>query len=153
MAQKKRSKLVNAKARFDYELGDRYVAGIVLTGAEVSSIRHGRVSMRGTFVTIRDGEAWLNNLEIAALPSNAHALQNINTDLPHKLLLKQSELSLLIRAKDSGMTIVPTKLIPGRYIKIEISVAKGKKQHDKRAHIKEREQNREARRIMKHRGR
>ncbi|MCA9349339.1 SsrA-binding protein SmpB [Candidatus Saccharibacteria bacterium] len=145
----KHSKLVNTKARFDYELQQTYEAGIVLLGAEVASIRAGRLSMRGSFVTIRDGEAWLNNLQLSPMPSNAKYLPENQRSAPRKLLLKRNQLEELIAAKQNNLSIVPTKLIPGRYIKIQIAVAKGKKQYDKRAIIKARQQNREAAKSIK----
>lgn len=147
--KKKPGKLVNSKARFDYDLQEELTAGLVLSGAEVRSIRSGKLSMRGAFVTIKDGEAWLNNLELGALPTNAKHLPESQRSQARKLLLHKDQLKELAHAKDNGLSIVPTRLIPGRFIKVCIATAKGKKQHDKRARLKERQQNREAQAAIK----
>lgn len=123
------SVVVNRKARFDYILGDELTVGMVLTGLEVRSIRDHHVQLKGSFVTIRDNELWLNNLTLGAETS-----RNI------KLLATRKQISALEREKVAGSTIVPVKLLGGsRYIKLVIAVGKGKKKYDKRETIKKRD--------------
>ena len=130
--------IVNRRARFDYELGEEIVAGLVLTGMEVRAAREGHVQLKGSFVTIKDGELWLNNLTLGA-----ETARNI------RLLITKKQLHSLEKSKQLGNTIVPTKLFGGgRYIKIEVSLATGKKRYDKRVSIKNRDLDREARKRL-----
>ena len=127
---------VNRRATFDYHLGDKLVVGLALTGPEVRLIRDHHVQLKGSFVTIKDGELWLNHLTLG--PETARNL---------KLLATKKQIQSLIRSKTSGFTIVPTKLFGGsRYIKLEIALAQGKKKYDKRVAIKSRDLDRESRR-------
>ena len=127
---------VNRRARYDYHLGDELTTGLVLAGSEVRSIRDHHVQLRGAFVTIKDGELWLNNLTLGT-----EVARNI------KLLATKQQISQLARAKQDGYTIVPTKLLAGgRHIKLNIATARGKKKYDKRQTIKHRDLDREARR-------
>lgn len=120
---------VNARARYDYELGDELVCGMALSGPEVRSIRDHHVQLKGSFVTIRGGELWLNNLTLGA-----DTARNI------KLLATRKQINSLIREKVAGSTIVPVKLLGGsRHIKLVIAVGKGKKKYDKRETIKKRD--------------
>ena len=120
---------VNRKARFDYILGDELTVGMVLTGLEVRSIRDHHVQLKGSFVTIRNGELWLNNLTLGA-----ETARNV------KLLATRKQIAALEREKVAGSTIVPVKLLGGgRYIKLVIAVGKGKKKYDKRETIKKRD--------------
>lgn len=137
--------VVNRRARFDYDLKDAYVAGLTLSGAEVKSLRLNHGHLRGAYVTIKDGEAWLLNATITPLKTNAaHLTESVQTRT-RKLLLKRRELDELIAAKQQGLSIVPTKLLTGRkYIKIEIAVGRGKKKYDKRQVIKARDEARAA---------
>jgi SsrA-binding protein len=150
MKQKQSTTITNPRARFDYELKDEYIAGIALTGAEVSSIRQGRAQMRGAFVTIKDREAWLNNVQINPTNNNRANLPEEAQSRARKLLLKKKELAELVKAKEQGNTIVPLKILPkGRYIKAVVAIARGKKKADKRATIKTRETNIEIHRHLK----
>lgn len=140
----------NARARFDYELKDTFMAGLVLSGAETKSLRMGRGHLKGAFVNIKDGELWLNNATITPLITNANHLLPESQTRARKLLVKKRELAQLQAAKDQGLTIVPTKILTrGRYIKIEIATAKGKKKYDKREVIKQRDTNRDIMREIK----
>lgn len=120
---------VNARARYDYVLSDELSAGMVLTGPEVRSIRDHHVQLKGSFVTIRNGELWLNNLTLGA-----DTARNI------KLLATKKQIAAMERAKVDGSTIVPVKLLGGeRHIKLVIAIGKGKKKYDKRETIKKRD--------------
>ena len=120
---------VNRKARFDYVLGDELICGMALAGPEVRSIRDHHVQLKGSFVTIRNNELWLNNLTLGA-----DTARNI------KLLATRKQISALLKEKVAGSTIVPVKLLGGgRHIKLVIDVGKGKKKYDKRETIKKRD--------------
>lgn len=126
---------VNRRASFDYHLGEELSVGMVLSGLEVRSIRDHHVQLKGSFVTLKDGELWLNNLTLGA-----DTARNI------KLLATKKQIAALERAKIAGSTIVPVKLFGGsRYIKLSIAVAQGKKKYDKRQAIKGRDLDRERR--------
>ncbi len=144
----------NRRARFDYHLEERFVAGMMLTGTEIKSLRHGQCSLNEAHVGPRKDEMWLYNCHIAEYkPAGAH-LQHAPTR-PRKLLLHRKEIHKLSGAvKREGYTIVPTKIyFNGRGLaKIEIALAKGKKLHDKRATEKERDWGREKRRLLRDRG-
>lgn len=130
---------VNRRAHYDYNLGDKLVVGMTLKGPEVRLIRDHHVQLKGSFVTIRNGELWLNNLTLG--PETA---RNI------KLLATKKQIAALEKSKKFGRTIVPTKLFGGnRYIKLEIAVAEGKKNYDKRLAIKNRDLDREEKRIKR----
>ncbi|MDO4612216.1 MAG: SsrA-binding protein [Candidatus Saccharibacteria bacterium] len=120
---------VNRRAHFDYHLGDELTVGMVLSGLEVRSIRDNHIQLKGSFVTIRNGELWLNNMTLGA-----ETARNV------KLLATKKQISALEREKVAGSTIVPVKLLGGgRYIKLVIAVGKGKKKYDKRETIKKRD--------------
>lgn len=120
---------LNRRARFDYELGEELSCGMVLTGPDVRLIRDHHVQLRGSFVTIRKGELWLNNLTLGA-----------ETEHNIKLLVTKKQLRELMRAKQTGLQLVPTKLLAGgRHIKLVIATGKGKKKYDKRETIKQRD--------------
>ena len=120
---------VNRRARYDYTLGDELVVGMQLSGPEVRSIRDHHVQLKGSFVTIRNSELWLNNLTLGA-----DTARNI------KLLATKKQITTLERQKISGSTIVPVRILGGsRYIKLVIAVGKGKKKYDKRETIKKRD--------------
>jgi len=152
MAQKSRKtihKLIsNRRARFDYELFDTITAGIVLTGQEVRAVRDGRVSLRGAYATIKDGELWLTNASFS-LPSTTGDHATIVDTSNRKLLVKKGELLRMIAAKDQGLTIVPLSMTTDtRFIKVAIATARGKKLYDKRETIKRRDIDREHRRMV-----
>jgi len=120
---------VNRRAHFDYVLGEELICGMSLTGPEVRSIRDHHVQLKGSFVTIRNGELWLNNLTLGA-----DTAPNI------RLLATKKQIAALEREKVAGSTIVPVKLLGGgRHIKLVIAVGKGKKKYDKRETIKKRD--------------
>lgn len=123
------SVVVNRKAHFDYVLGDELTCGMVLTGPEVRLIRDHHVQLKGAFVTLRQGELWLNNLTLGA-----------DTERNIKLLATKRQLLDLARAKQDGFQIVPIKLLGGsRHIKLVIATGRGKKKYDKRESIKQRD--------------
>lgn len=155
MAQKKRSKqspntVLNRRARFDYALGDEIVAGIVLTGLEVRAARDGHVQLKGSFVTVKDNELWLNNASFS-LKLNEKNTESRSVDTSvRKLLASRKQIDSFIASKQQGMTIVPTKLLSGgKFIKVVIALGKGKKSYDKRETIKRRDQDRETNRVLK----
>lgn len=120
---------VNRRAHYDYTLGDELVVGMSLNGDEVRSIRDHHVQLKGSFVTIRNSELWLNNLTLGA-----DTARNI------KLLATKKQIADLEREKVAGSTIVPVKLLGGgRHIKLVIAIGKGKKKYDKRETIKKRD--------------
>ena len=148
-----RDAAVNRRARFDYEIGQVYEAGIALTGTEVKSLRGGKANIGDSYAGEKDGEIWLYN---AYIPEYLQANRfNHETKRPRKLLLHRREIGRLIGAVDrEGMTIVPLKIFfneRGR-AKVEIAVARGKKLHDKRETSKKRDWGREKQRLLRDRG-
>ena len=141
----------NKRASFDFELIDTYQAGIVLVGTEIKSIRLGKASLVDTFCFFNNGELWVKNMHISE-----YFYGTYNNHLPRrdrKLLLNKKELQKLRRqTKETGFTIVPTKLFINSkgLAKIEIAVAKGKKAYDKRESLKEKDDKRMMDRAMKH---
>lgn len=156
MIQKKKvtakpAAVVNRRARFDYELGDELVVGLALTGPEVRAARDGHVQLKGSFVTIRNNELWLNNasFSIKLQKKGDPSGRSIDTN-PRKLLAHRKQIDDLVTRKKQGMTIVPTKLLTtGRHIKVIIALGKGKKNYDKRETLKRRDQERDASRAIK----
>ncbi len=145
---KKNNSILNKRASFDYFLGEEIIAGIALTGPEVRAARDRLVQLKGSFVTIRNGEVWLNNASFS-LAHNEKGVGNAKTvdTSARKLLLNRKQIEKLQTEKDKGMTILPTKmLVGGRFIKLVIAPGKGKKQYDKRQSIKERDQKRDQKR-------
>lgn len=136
----------NKRATFDYDLEDIFIAGLVLTGAETKSLRMGHGHLRGAYITLKDGEAWLINATISGL--NGVKLEESEQTRTRKLLLKRREIDRLAEAKVQGRTIVPIELLTkGRYVKIRLAAGKGKRKYDKRQAIKKREQSRNIRRF------
>lgn len=141
---------INRKARFEYSIEETFEAGIVLTGWEVKSLRAGKANVADSYVILRQGEAWLLGCEIMPLNSaSTHVKTEPNRT--RKLLLHKKEISKLIGAKErKGYTIVALKLYwKENLAKIQIGIAKGKKLHDKRQTIKERDWQRNKQRILK----
>lgn len=141
---------LNKKARHDYFIEDRFEAGLVLQGWEVKSLRGKSVQLSDAYVFVKDGEAFVSNILITPLPTASTHIHPEPTRV-RKLLLHQKEIAKLIGAVDrKGYTLVPLALywVRGR-AKLEIGLAKGKQQHDKRATEKEREWNRDKQRILK----
>ena len=125
----------NRKARHDYHLGDRFEAGLVLTGTEVKSLRLGRASLADAFATVDDGEVWLRNAHIPEYTFGTWT--NHATRRKRKLLLHRREIEKLERATTaSGRTIVPLAMyFNDGYAKVELAIATGKKDWDKRQTI------------------
>lgn len=126
------------------------MAGLVLTGMEVRAAREGHVQLKGAFVSLRDGELWLNNASFS-LRLNVRGQANTRSvdTSARKLLVSKRQLTRFSEAKKQGMTIVPTKLLTsGKFIKVVIALARGKKTYDKRETIKRRDQDRETRRQL-----
>jgi SsrA-binding protein len=143
----------NRKARFNYEIGEVFEAGVALTGSEVKSLRSGRANIAEAYASARDGELWLYNSNIAEYKQAGRF--NHAPKRPRKLLLHKRQISKLIGAVErEGMTVVPLKLYfneKGR-AKVELALAKGKKLHDKRQSDKKRSWERERGRIMRQKG-
>ena len=152
MAKKKvhKTSIQNRRAHFDYDLKDSYQAGLVLSGPEVRSVRMNHASLQGSFITVKDNEAWLMNCQIMPVQTNAQHLTSEQQIRNRKLLLKKRELEELNQAKNQGLSIVPTRLLTTtRFIKIELSVGRGKKRYDKRETIKRRDQDRDTARSLR----
>ena len=143
----------NRRARFHYEIGDTYEAGIALTGTEVKSLRQGKATIAESYAAEQDGELWLYN---AYIPEYLQASRfNHFPRRPRKLLLHAREIHKLRGAVErEGMTLVPLKLYfnPKGRAKIELAVARGKKLHDKRETEKQRSWQRERARLMREKG-
>src|SRR5215813_1370330 len=140
----------NRKARFNYQIGDTFEAGVALTGSEVKSMRVGKASIAEAYATANDGEIWLYNSNISEYKQAGQF--NHAPKRPRKLLLHKRQINKLIGAVErEGMTVVPLKLYfneKGR-AKIEIALARGKKLHDKRETEKKRSWERERGRLMR----
>ena len=140
----------NDKARFDYEILETLEAGIVLAGYEVKGIRSGKGSIKGSYVKILGGEAYIVGAQIAPYqPGNVPA--DYDPQRTRKLLLKKSELKYLIgKAEERGLTLVPLKIFDAHgLLKLSIGIARGKKKYDKRETIKSRENKRTISRALK----
>jgi SsrA-binding protein len=134
----------NRQAGFEYELLDKYVAGIVLTGTEIKSIREGKVNLQDGYCYINNGELFVKGVNITPYAQGTH--YNHEATRERKLLLKRSEIKKLEgKVEEKGLTLVPVRLfINDRgFAKMEIAVGRGKKMHDKRNSIKERDAKRE----------
>lgn len=151
MARKKDGSLLleNRKARYLYFLSDFMTAGIVLTGTEIKSLRRHDAGISDAYVYVKDGEAYIANMHIA--PYKEGTIYNVNHLRDRKLLLTKKEIGKLdARLKMGGVTCVPTKVFLSRgYAKVEIAIGKGKKLHDKRETIKERDLERKVRSAKK----
>ncbi len=151
MAKKKQThtkQITNRRARHDYELGDSFLVGVELTGAEVKNLRLGHGQLRGAYVTVQNGELFLLN---ATINGTAGApLTESEQTRTRKLLAKRREIDQLIEQKNQGKTIVPLEILTGgRFIKIRIAVGKGKKQYDKRQVLKKRDESRQINRALR----
>lgn len=142
--------IVNRRARHDYELGDSLVVGLQLSGAETKALRMGHGQLRGAYVNVKDGELWLFNATING--TSGVPIKESDQTRSRKLLAKKREIEQLIEAKQQGRTIVPLEILThGRFIKLRISVGRGKKRYDKRHVLKERDQERDINRALKSR--
>ncbi|MCS7032108.1 MAG: SsrA-binding protein SmpB [Gloeomargarita sp. SKYG116] len=141
----------NREARHRYEILETYECGIELKGTEVKSVRAGKVNLRDGFARFKDGELYLMNVHISP-HETASAYFNHDPRRTRKLLLHRSELrKLLGKVEQKGLTLVPLKMyFKGDWAKVLLGLARGKKLHDKRQAIKEREQKREIARALKH---
>jgi SsrA-binding protein len=140
---------VNRRARHEYEIEETIDAGLVLTGTEIKSIRAGKVSLAEAYARIERGEAWLIGAHIAPWPGADR--ENHEPRRDRKLLLHRHEIDVLLgRTKAKGLTLVPMRLYIGRRgrAKLELGLARGRKLHDKRRAIAEREMRREVERAM-----
>ena len=150
---KKKVVAENRRARFEYAIDDVYEAGIVLTGTEVKSLRFGEGSIAESYAEVKGGEIWLVNSNV---PEFSHGNRfNHQPKRPRKLLMKEREIAKLHGAVErKGMTLVPLSIyFNGRgRAKVELALAKGKNNADKRATIKERDWKREAARLLRNRG-
>lgn len=140
----------NRRAEFDYLIVDRYVAGIVLTGTEVKSIRAGKASLVDTFCYIHDGEVWVKNMYVAEYARGSWGNHAVRRD--RKLLLQKKEIRQLAADTEApGFTLVPLKLFVdenGR-VKMQVGLCRGKKEYDKRQSLREKDDRREMDRVMK----
>jgi SsrA-binding protein len=141
---------VNKRARFEYEIEERFEAGIALEGWEVKSLRDGRINFGDSYVLLKDREAWLFGCQISPLPTvSTHVVPDpLRT---RKLLLHRRQIDQLTGAVErKGYTLVPTAMYWSRgRAKVEIGLARGKRQHDKRKAVKDRDWEREKGRILK----
>ena len=136
----------NRKARFNYTITDTFEVGIVLTGAEVKSVRSGQINLDEAYARIKDGELWLLSAHIA--PYSGADNSDYSPTHPRKLLMHKKELEKLsLKMQTEGLTLVPLKTyLKSNRLKLELGLAKGKKKFDKRQTIKERELDRATRR-------
>ena len=156
MANKKKKSasnnpIINRRAKFDYVLGDELIVGIVLSGPETRAARDGHIQLKGSYVTTKDNELWLNNasFSIKLNIKGQVGARSVDTT-PRKLLASRKQINDLQSKKQSGMSIIPTKFLTnGRYIKLVIALGKGKKKYDKREVLKRRDQERESGRFFK----
>jgi SsrA-binding protein len=152
MAKKKShqsKRITNRRARHDYELGDSLVAGLELSGAETKSLRLGHGQLRGAYVTVKNDELYLINATISG--TSGIPIGESDQTRARRLLAKRREIQALIAAKQQGKTIVPLEILTGgRYIKLRISVGKGKKHYDKRQTLKARDDTRRTQAALKH---
>jgi SsrA-binding protein len=155
MAVKKKDKdepravrLVNRSARFEYEIGETFEAGIVLTGTEIKSVRQSQANLQDSFCRVTGHEVWVYNLHIS--PYEQGNRYNVEPRRARKLLLHKWQVERLdVKAQDKGLTIIPTVLyFKQGFAKLEIGIGKGKKLYDKRESIADRDRDREARREL-----
>jgi len=142
----------NKRASFDFHLLEKFTAGLQLTGTEIKSIRQGKASLNDAFCLFRKDELWVKNMHISEYEKGTYA--NHEPLRIRKLLLRKSELRKLDKkVREKGLTIIPLSVfISGRgFAKMEIALAKGKKVHDKRESIREKDTKRELDRVMKKR--
>ena len=140
---------VNRKAFHDYEILEKFEAGLMLTGTEIKSVRGGRVDLRDAYARAQDGELWLVNAHIA--PYDPASRDNHDPRRPRKLLLHREEIAELIAAvAQKGLTVVALRIyIRNHVAKVELGLARGKRQYDKRRSMIERELDMEARRAVR----
>lgn len=134
--------IVNRRARFDYTIGDTYIVGLVLSGRETKALRLGQGQLTGSYVTIKDNQLLLINALISG--TSGIPIDEQDKTRSRRLLAKRREINHLIQAKVQGRTIIPLELLTqGRYIKLKIAIAQGKKNYDKRQTLKARSEQRQ----------
>ncbi len=141
----------NRRASFDYLLDETFTAGIVLTGTEIKSIRQGKAGLTDTFCMVENHEVWVKNMYIAEYSYGSY--NNHTTHRDRKLLLQRKEINRIAKAaQQPGYAIIPIRLYVDErgYAKLDIAIARGKKQFDKRQAIKAREDKRAIDRMLKH---
>lgn len=139
----------NKKARFDYEIIEKFEAGLVLTGSEVKSLREGAVNLKDSYVVFRNGEAFLQNAHISEYRASSY--NNHTPERLRKLLLHRTEIDKIMgRVQERSLSCVPLKIYfkQGR-VKVELGLGRGKKQHDKRESLKQKASDRELARVLK----
>jgi len=142
----------NKKVIHNYQILEKYEAGLVLSGPGVKSVKKGQINLKGSYITISPNqEAWLINAHIAPYPPAKREQKDYNPLRKRKILLHKKEIiSLLGKSKQKGLTILPLKVYTKHgFVKIEIGLAKGKKKYDKRELIKKRETERKIRRALR----
>jgi SsrA-binding protein len=151
MAKKKQNqskRITNRRASHDYELGDSLMVGLELSGAETKSLRMGHGQLRGAYVTVKDNELYLINATISG--TSGIPISESDQTRARKLLAKRREIQALMDAKQQGKTIVPLEILTGgRYIKLRLSVGRGKKHYDKRQVLKARDDARRTQAALK----
>ena len=147
--QKERDVAVNRRAYHDYFVDEKYEAGMMLTGTEVKSVRAGRCNLRDGFVRIDGREAWLENVHIS--PYAQANVMNHDPLRPRKLLLHRKQIATLIgKVRQKGYTLIPLRVYFSRnHAKVEVGLARGKREYDKREAIAERDAKREIARAMR----
>ena len=151
-ARKKKPIASNRRARHEYDILETYEAGIELTGTEVRSLRDNNCQLKDCYVLIRGGEAWLHNVHIA--PYRNGGWDNVDPDRKRKLLLHKREIRLLDqKTREKGLALVPLSMYfnENSLVKLEVALARGKKLHDKRQSLAERDAKRDIERAMKER--
>ena len=152
MAKNERLIASNKKARHDYFIEETFEAGIELTGTEVKSLRENRASLRESFATITGGEVWMHGVHIAPYSHGNRA--NVEPSRKRRLLLHKKEIRYLIgKTKERGFTLIPLSMYfsATNKAKVELALARGKKLHDKRDSIAERDQKRDMERALRER--
>lgn len=142
--------VTNRKAYHDYHIEEKFEAGIVLKGTEVKSLREGRANLQDSYATVEHGEIILHHCHVS--PYSHGNITNHNPLRPRKLLLHRKQINKLLgQTQQKGLTLVPLRIYftPRGHAKVELALARGKKQYDRRESIKEREAGREVERAMK----
>ena len=139
----------NRKAWHDYEILEQMEAGLVLTGTEIKSLRAGKANLRDSYARVENGEVWIYNLHISHYAQGNR--ENVDPLRPRKALLHREEIRRLLgKTREKGLTLVPLQIVlTNRRAKIELGLARGKRQYDKREAIAERETARERERVLK----
>lgn len=139
----------NRKARYDYHIEETFEAGVVLLGSEVKSIRQGRANLRDGYAAFSGGELFLHNCHIS--PYEQASQYNLDPLRPRKLLMHRTEIErLMVKVEQKGLTLVPLSLyLKGPRVKVNLALARGKKEYDRREDIKEREADREVARMSR----